>query len=89
MDATRTQSDDTSPEAERVLIDRYRRLDLHARLRLAFDQQEVSDAFALCGIRMRHPQADEREQKLRLAALKIERELMLRAYGWDPLEKGY
>ena len=89
MDAYCTQSEDTSPEAERVLMDLYRRLDPSERMRLVFDQQAASDAFALCGIRMRHPQAGEREQKLRLAALKIERELMIRAYGWDPLSKGY
>ena len=80
---------DTSPEAERVLFDLYRRLSPSERLQLVFDLQEASDDFALWGIRERHPEADEREQRLRLAALKIERELMIRALGWDPREKGY
>lgn len=70
-------------------MDLYRRLDPSERMRLALDQQEAADAFALWGIRLRHPQADEREQNLRLAALKIDPELMLRAFGWDPREKGY
>ena len=44
---------------------------------------------ALMDIRRRHPDADEREQALRLASRWIEPELMLRAFGWDVREKGY
>ena len=44
---------------------------------------------ALVDIRRRHPDADEREQALRLASRWIEPELMLRAFGWDVRKVGY
>lgn len=36
------------------------------------------------GVRSRHPQADDREVFLRMAAQHLSRELMMRVYGWDP-----
>jgi hypothetical protein len=44
---------------------------------------------ALLDIRRRHPDADKREQALRLASRWLEPELMLRAFGWDVRETGY
>lgn len=85
----RTQAADTSRDAERILFEHYRRLGPSERLQLVFDLQATSDGLSLWGIRNRHPEADEREQRLRLAALKIGRELMIRAFGWDPRERGY
>jgi hypothetical protein len=41
------------------------------------------------GIRERHPTASERELRLRLAALKYGRDLMVRACGWDPDVEGW
>jgi hypothetical protein len=43
---------------------------------LSHDAQEL----ALAGIRMRHPEASERECPLRLAEIKIGRELTARLY---------
>jgi hypothetical protein len=39
--------------------------------------------------RRRHPNADEREQALRVASRWIEPELMKRAFGWDVHKVGY
>lgn len=36
------------------------------------------------GVRERHPSADDREVLLRVAASHLSRDLMIRAYGWDP-----
>jgi hypothetical protein len=36
------------------------------------------------GVRANHPHASEREIFLRCAALRIPRNLMIRAYSWDP-----
>ncbi|MBM3738541.1 MAG: hypothetical protein FJW39_22405 [Acidobacteria bacterium] len=58
-------------------------------------EQKLADVFALSeglfeavktGIRLRYPEADEREVFLRAVATRIPRELMIRAYGWDPAE---
>ncbi len=36
------------------------------------------------GVRLDHPTASEREIFLRTAARHLDRDLMVRAYGWDP-----
>lgn len=64
-------------------------MDLDRKLQLVFEHQSSVEAFALAGIRMRHPRADERELTLRLAALRYPRELMVRVFGWDPELVGY
>jgi len=39
---------------------------------------------AEAGVRLRYPIISEREAFLRAAALRIPRDLMIKAYGWDP-----
>ena len=39
---------------------------------------------AEAGVRKMHPQAPDREVFLRVASRHLPRELMIRAYGWDP-----
>ena len=85
----RPLSPDTSLAAESILIEHYRGLEVHERIAIAMDLTRMADEIALEGIRERHPDATEREQKLRLAALKYGRELMLKAFGWDPLIEGW
>ena len=36
------------------------------------------------GVRLQYPEASEREILLRTAARHLSRDLMIRAYGWDP-----
>lgn len=50
---------------------------------------QAIDALALAGIIARHPQASERERRLRRAALRLDRDTMVRAFGWDPAIHGY
>lgn len=88
-DRLRPLAEDTSLEAEAILIDHYRRLEVHEKIAIAMELTRLMDEVALEGIRERHPGASEREQKLRLAALKYGRELMLAAFGWDPLVEGW
>ena len=85
----RTQSSDTSPRAERVLFELYRRMEPWQRLRIAFDLQQTVEDAARVGIRERRPGCSEREELLRLRALSYPRELMVRAFGWDPEVEGY
>jgi hypothetical protein len=40
------------------------------------------------GVRAACPNASEREIFLRTAALRIPRDLMIKAYGWDPERDG-
>ena len=75
---------DTDPRAMEVWLGLLRRKTPGERIAIAF---ELSD-FAVCvsesGARARYPEASEREIFLRSASLRLPRDLMIRAYGWDP-----
>lgn len=84
-----SEPNDTSPEAERLLVELYRQKTPAEKLRMLFEHQASVDALAIAGIRLHHPQADERGLTLRFAARRYPRELMIKAFDWDPREKGY
>ena len=89
MPPLRPLAADTSPEAEARMIEYYRSLEPQERVAIALELTRLADEIALEGIRERYPQATEREQKLRLAALKYGRELILKAFGWDAEVEGW
>ncbi len=80
---------DTSPEAEAAYLARLRKMTPGERILAAARITSGVNALALAGLRERHPQADERELFLRLAALRLDRRTMIDAYEWDPEIKGY
>ena len=84
-----TQSVDTPPDIEEMVIRRYREMGPLGRLRAALDKNRAVESLALAGIRHRHGALEEREQRLRLFALRLDREDMVRAFGWDPEIEGY
>lgn len=49
----------------------------------------AAEELATAGIRMRHPGASGRELELRLGALRLDRDTMVRVFGWDPETEGY
>jgi hypothetical protein len=59
------------------------------KLRIVGELYDAAQMLARTGIRARHPDADEREMRLRLAALRLDRETMVRWFGWDPEIEGY
>jgi hypothetical protein len=79
---------DTSPEALKVFYEIQRRRPPEQKFADIFDLSEGLFELAKAGIRTRHPAADEREVFLRAVATRLSRELMIRAYGWDPLVHG-
>ena len=85
----RTQSPDTHPDAEAVLIQGYRRMSVAEKLRCMEDLVRFASGLQRADIRRRHPRADEREVALRLASRWLEPELMRLAFGWDPDREGY
>lgn len=85
----KTQSPDTHPEIERILIEAYRKMTPGERFRKVESLNRTTEAVALADIRRRHPKADEREQQLRLASRRIPAALMQKAFGWDPDKEGY
>lgn len=82
------QSPDTSIEADRLMFDLLRRMTPGEKLRRIGELGALANAFAEAGIRARHPGATDHEVKMRIAAQSIDRETMIKAFGWDPVEKG-
>jgi hypothetical protein len=75
---------DTAPRAMEVWLEVLRKKTPGERIASAFELTDFALRMAESGIRVRHPMASEREIFLRAAALRLPRDLMIRAYGWDP-----
>lgn len=86
----RLQSLDTPADVEELLVEGYRRMTGQQRLYKALDMREAVLALAAARIRQRYgADIGERELRLRLASLWIDRETMIKAFGWDPEVQGY
>jgi hypothetical protein len=82
-------TNDTHPKIEAFLIEGYRKMSPAQKLERVRALTRAVQELALLDVRRRHPDADEREQALRVASRWIEPELMARAFGWDVREEGY
>ena len=80
----RPQSSDTHPDSDRLVFDRLRAMTPAERFAAFLDLQATAAALAEAGIRLRHPQASEREVFLRRVARSLDAATMRRVYGWDP-----
>ena len=85
----RTQSPDTSREAEERQFDYWRALTPAQKARIVAGLTRMTNQLARAGIRMRNPQATSREIDLRLMALRVDRATMIKFFGWDPDREGY
>lgn len=75
---------DTEPEALEVLLERQRQMTPAEKFAAVLRMSEMLLGLSEAGVRSRYPQADDREIFLRTAACHLDRETMLRVYGWDP-----
>jgi hypothetical protein len=75
---------DTDPRALEVFLDLQRKMPVSQKLRTTLDMMRLLRNVAEAGVRAAYPQADEREVFLRTAARALDRETMIRVYGWDP-----
>ena len=71
---------DTSPANQRMQIELWRRMSPLEKVRAAAEISRSVQEFSLAGIRLRHPDASERECMLRLAVLKLGRRLACQVY---------
>ena len=81
--------EDTDEEAERVLINLNRSMPDWKKCQQIFSLIETARQLALAGLRKRYPDADEEELKKRYAALVLDKETVIKVYGWDPDIEGY
>ena len=73
-------SDDTAPDVEEAQVQRWRAMPSTEKAALIVGLCHAADALALAGIRHRNPAASSRECFLRLAILRLGRDLACRAY---------
>jgi hypothetical protein len=83
----RAQSEDTSPDVDRRLMDAYRAMSPQEKATRIGDDCLAVERLAIAGIRTRHPRAGASEQFLRLAALRLDEHTIERAFvRRDPAE---
>ena len=80
--------EDTSLEIEKVIIEQLRTWPAWKKIDQVVKLTQACQKIALAGIRKRYPNADEKEIQLRFASLWIDRETMIKAFGWDPEKEG-
>lgn len=80
---------DTTAAVEQVLIEGYRRMPPAEKLRRVVALNRALDQLAAARLRARYgPDLDERELRLRLAALRLDATTMADVFGWDPAVHG-
>ena len=84
-----TLSEDTTTEAEAVLLELLRQAPVWKRLQMVDQIHETLRLLILADLRRCYPNADEEEIKRRLAARFLSRKEIVAAYGWDPKAEGY
>jgi hypothetical protein len=75
---------DTDPKALEVFLQLHRQMTPGQRAARIFEMVAFQEGLQYSSVRRMHPQADEREVFLRVAARRLDRDTMIRAYGWDP-----
>lgn len=84
FDGTAPGVSDTSPEVERMMIEIWRRATPEQKLQRVLSIGRSVNELTRAFLRVRYPDATPREIKLRLAARNLDRETMIKAFGWDP-----
>ena len=79
---------DTSPAAERVLIEGYRRMTPAEKLARVAALNRMLEQLASARLRKQYGEIEPRELRLRLAALRLDAFVMRDVFGWDPAEHG-
>ncbi|OGF65011.1 MAG: hypothetical protein A2Y62_14395 [Candidatus Fischerbacteria bacterium RBG_13_37_8] len=79
---------DTDEKIEQYLIERYKQLPSWQKIEIVCALILTCQKLALAGISERYPNASEEEIRLRLAALWLDKEIMLKVYNWDIDQKG-
>jgi hypothetical protein len=71
---------DTTPEAEAVQLDVYRRMTPEKKLQLIFQMNDQLRELLAAGVRLRHPDYGDKHVKLAVIRLWLGAELFSRAY---------
>lgn len=80
---------DTPQQIQQIVIEGYRRMSPEEKLRQVGQLTQSIQALARARIREQYGDIPEREQRLRLAALWLDKETMIRVFNWNPNQEGY
>ena len=80
---------DTDPLTLKIQVEIWRAMSIDEKAAIVNNLNSDIERMAETGVRQRHPNATDREVFLRLAALRLGRDLTVAAYGWDPNEHGW
>jgi len=89
MSPTHALSMDTPAEVLEILVRRWRSMSPDEKFRTVEAANRDCATLAAVGVRQRYPDATEREVHLRVAALRLGRDLSVAVYGWDPHIEGW
>jgi hypothetical protein len=76
--------EDTDPEALEVFLQLHRQMTPSQRVAQIFEMMAFQQSLQRASVLAMYPQASEREVFLRVAARRLDRVTMIKAYGWDP-----
>ena len=79
-----TRYADTAPKALEVFLELQRKMTVSEKVAAVFEMSEMLLRMSLADVKRQYPKADEREVFLRMAARRLNRDVMLRVYGWHP-----
>ena len=92
IDATATRvvrPADASPESHAARIEAFRRMTPTQKLRRVGALNEALKILQRARIRADYGDISDEEMRMRLGALRLGRETMIKVFGWDPDEKGW
>ena len=75
---------DTDPRAMEVWLALQRRMPPGDKIVVVMEASALLLSMYEAGVRLQYPEATDREILLRTASRHLNRDLMIRAYGWDP-----
>ncbi len=75
---------DTTPQAWDAYLTLMREMELSEKFVRVFELSAELRAWGEAGVRLRYPNASDREVQLRAAARTMDRNMFVRAFGWDP-----
>jgi len=71
------------------MVDRWRQMSPSEELQQVAELNQACEQLLEAGVRMRYPDADDAEVRLRVIALRLGRELMVEVYDWDLATEGW
>jgi len=74
---------------EKILVEGYRKMPPWEKMKRVSELNKAVQQLAISRIRKQYGEIPERELKLRLASLWLDRDTMIHVFNWDPHKEGY